>query len=192
MGMTFKEIIASVSKFQCACFNIHGFLDFNIIYKNWSDSRVWWVNPNLMGTFTEDFDTADKLHRRGIPVWFLRPSFCILPNMNVGAHHPFDPLDCVINDFAQDGVLDPSPSFEPARLHVGLNLASPSSVAQNATEIIIKGNVSVDVAPTSVRHAPCCRSPVHLPVLVCVKLCSPGGLVNVVVTRPAEKNCEPI
>ncbi|KAJ3497922.1 hypothetical protein NMY22_g19652 [Coprinellus aureogranulatus] len=159
-GMTFKELVFSVAEFQRSCLDVHAYLDFHMVYLKRSMDTVWPVNPNLMGAFTQDFNTAYDLHQRGIPVWYLRPSFRILPDMNVGAHHPFDPVDCILNDFAEGGVIDPYPvlrtcypgtllqcCFQRTGLAI-LDLISPSTVEQDITTLTLENGVTFSIEPS--------------------------------------------
>lgn len=90
-GMTYKEIVLAVAEFQQAVLDIHAWIDYVDVYQPClypgPDGVVKHEpNQNLMGAFTENVAIAQQLHAMGIPVWLIRPSFRILPTMNVNMY----------------------------------------------------------------------------------------------------------
>ncbi|EAU84173.1 hypothetical protein CC1G_12744 [Coprinopsis cinerea okayama7 len=83
-GMTYKEILLYNAEFQAACLDIHGWLDYTLIFGPRArkplapDERPPEVDDNRLGCFTEDFEVACQVYRMGIPVYYLRPSYTIM------------------------------------------------------------------------------------------------------------------
>jgi hypothetical protein len=62
-----------------------------------------------MGAFTVKVAVAQQLHAMGIPVWLIRPSFRILPTMNVGGPSLQQHCDTVVLRHFADGLGKPDP-----------------------------------------------------------------------------------
>jgi hypothetical protein len=163
MGMTLKEIIFTVAELQRTCLDIHAFIDFKGVYLRRSVDEPHEVNPNLMGAFTQNFNTAYELFMRGIPVWYIRPSFRIAPDMNVRKHCDFEQPACVLDNWSGEDfpVLCEGYSgtvFQRHQQRIGMNildLANPASIASNVSDISIAPNVTVSLASATRRPLPC-------------------------------------
>ncbi|EDQ98933.1 uncharacterized protein LACBIDRAFT_335525 [Laccaria bicolor S238N-H82] len=66
-------------------------------------------NQKLMGAFTEKFAVAQQFHAMGILVWLIRPSFRILPTMNINVYSPQQHDDAIVLWPFSDGWGKPDP-----------------------------------------------------------------------------------
>ncbi|KAF6751591.1 hypothetical protein DFP72DRAFT_816364 [Ephemerocybe angulata] len=84
--MPFKDILLSFRDFQRSCLDVHGIAKYlEDIYprsmpETLKDDRMHSVDVKLMGAFTNSRAEAQFLHRLGIPVWWVRPSFSFNPD----------------------------------------------------------------------------------------------------------------
>ncbi|EDR08573.1 uncharacterized protein LACBIDRAFT_326715 [Laccaria bicolor S238N-H82] len=115
-GMTYKEILLAIAEFQRAVLDIHAWINFVDVYQPRlfpSPNGVvkYEANQKLMGAFTEKVQVAQQLQAMGIPVWLIRPSFHILPTMNVNFSTPQLHCDKIVLHHFKDGQgnLDPYP-----------------------------------------------------------------------------------
>lgn len=114
IGMTYKEILLAVAEFQRAVLDIHAWIDFIEVYQPRLFPGPEGVvkydpNPNLMGAFTENVAIAQQLYNMGIPVWLIRPSFRILPTMNVNMFSPQRHGDEIVLRHFADGAGNEDP-----------------------------------------------------------------------------------
>ncbi|RDB16352.1 hypothetical protein Hypma_002981 [Hypsizygus marmoreus] len=116
-GMTLKEIVLAVAEFQWACLDLHAWLDYVKIFSPrlspGPENRKETHTPDWtrMGAFTEEVLIAEQLWTMEIPVWLVRPSFHILPDMNINICLSETPVDDIVLDDWVDpyGIVEPYP-----------------------------------------------------------------------------------
>ncbi|EAU80351.2 hypothetical protein CC1G_12784 [Coprinopsis cinerea okayama7 len=118
--MTYKELLLANAEFQCACLDIHAWVDFMTIFLPRTQGvlepgeRPPEVDTNRMGAITEDWLMAQRLYRMGLPCFYLQPSFRVLkhgPARNCvlhGAVHPRQPT-IVLDHYKEGLVVSPYP-----------------------------------------------------------------------------------
>jgi hypothetical protein len=86
--MTRRQMTENVPDFQCFCLDVRALLDYLTIYQPRLSAPDEETDPlpvsfHLMGAFTEDNTTVMELVKMKIPVWHIRPSYKLLPDMNI-------------------------------------------------------------------------------------------------------------
>lgn len=86
--MTRRQMTENVPEFQRFCLDIRALLDYILIYSPRmtlpdSDTNDLPVAHHLMGAVTESDETVMQLFKMKIPVWHIRPSPQISPNINI-------------------------------------------------------------------------------------------------------------
>lgn len=86
--MTRRQMTKNVPDFQCFCLDIRAYLDYHNIFlprlaaPN-NETAAIPVSHDVMGAVTHDDTTVMELYKMRIPVWHIRPTYKLLPHMNI-------------------------------------------------------------------------------------------------------------
>lgn len=180
-GMTYKEILLAVAEFQRAVLDIHAWIDFVDVYQprlfpGPNGVVKFEANQNLMGAITEKVQVAQQLHSMGIPVWLIRPSFRILPTMNVNVQSTQIHCDKIVLNHFKNGMgeLDPypvlatgPPSTELYRWtqRIGCAIMDLQDVTAIGRQDFIEGKASIGGVRDACKY-PACNDATHRITLI--------------------------
>jgi hypothetical protein len=103
--MTRRQMTEHVPNFQRFCLDVRALLDFFLIYSPRltapdEETADLPVELHLMGACTEDETVVLELVKMKIPVWHVRPSYKLFPNMNIRqVVHLSTPRDLVTRNY---------------------------------------------------------------------------------------------
>ena len=86
--MTRRQMTENVPNFQRFCLDIRAYLDYHNIFLPRlaapdDETAAIPVSHDVMGAITHDDTTVMELYKMRIPVWHVRPTYKLLPHMNI-------------------------------------------------------------------------------------------------------------